>query len=100
MFKVTGSVSIEIEVDGGTEEQEVRGSEFALEEDGWRNLGDGDRQYEALFVFHGEEFGISFQATYLQGRVTCSELSVEGDVKVVYDDIDVEYIGGDEDDDY
>jgi len=98
MFKVTGSASIEVEVDGHTEEQQISGSEFALEEDGWRNLGDGDRQYEALFIYHGEEFEISFQATYLQGKVTCYELSVEGDVKVVDEDIDVEYIGSDEED--
>ena len=101
MFKVTGSASIEVDSDGSTEEQQINGSEFSLEEDGWRNLGDGDRQYEALFVYHGEEFQISFQATYLQGKVTCYELAAEGSVKVIDEDIGVEYIGsGNDEDDY
>ncbi|QWT46562.1 hypothetical protein [Azospira inquinata] len=99
MFKVTGSAYIEVDIHGNAEKQQISGSEFVLEADNWRNLGDGDRQYEVLFIYHGEEFEISFQATYLQGTVNCYELSAEGNVTIVEDDIDVEYIGSDEEDD-
>jgi len=101
MLKVTGSVNVEFISDEERIEQEIYGSEFGLEEDGWRNLGDGDRQYEALFIYFGEDFKISFQATYFDGRTTMYPLSVEGQAKIIDEDIDVEYAGsGDPEDDY
>lgn len=101
MFKVTGSVTVEFVSDGEKIEQEIDGSEFSLEEDGWRNLGDGDRQYEALFIYLEEDFKIYFQATHFDGKTTIYPLSIEGEVKIIDQDIDVELFGSDdpEDDD-
>ncbi len=101
MLKVIGSANIEFISDEEKIEQEIYGSEFSLEEDGWRNLGDGDRQYEALFIYFGEDFKILFQATCFEGRTKIYPLSVQGEVKIVDDNIDVEYVGsGNHQDDY
>ncbi|WP_382430714.1 hypothetical protein [Giesbergeria sinuosa] len=77
----------------GKTEQEIYGSEFSLEEGGWRNLGDNDHQYEALFIYFGEEFEIRFQATYLNGSISVYDLSTRGRVMILDDNINVEWGG-------
>lgn len=101
MLKVIGSVTIEFESDGESFGQIVNGSEFGLEEDCWRDIGDGDHQYEALFIYFGDEFKILFQATFFDGKITCYNFTTEGEVKIINDNINVEYTGsGNEEDDY
>jgi hypothetical protein len=54
------------------EEISIDGSQFGLEEDGTRNLGDGDSQYEALHIYFDPEnrFKILIQSTLFEGAVT------------------------------
>jgi hypothetical protein len=101
MLEVIGSVTIEFESDGEKTEQTTDGSEFSLQEGGWRNLGDGDRQYEALFIYFGDDFKILFQATYFDGKTTCYDATTEGDVRIIDDNLNVQYVGsGNEEDDF
>lgn len=101
MFKVIGSLTIEFESDGEKVEQTVSALNFSLEEYDRRNLGDGDHQYEALFIYFSDEFKILFQATYFGGKATRYECTTEGDVKITDDNIGVEYVGsGNEEDDF
>lgn len=93
MFEVTGSLTVKAVFDGDGSEQEIDGSEFSLEEGGWRNLGDGDHQYEALFIYFGENFNISFRATYFDGQTTIYPPRAEGEARIIDQDIDVEYCG-------
>ncbi|MBU2952310.1 hypothetical protein [Marinobacter sp. F3R08] len=109
MINVAGSLTIEVEEveedikveeEGGQkEEQVIQGSEFSLEEDGWRSLGDGYRQYEALFIYFGDDFEISFQVTCRGGHVTRSPYRIDGAVTIIEDNITVAYAGSGNDDD-
>ncbi len=85
MLKVTGSLTVEVK-----KEIVIDGSEFELVEDGNRSLPDGERQYEALFVYHDHETGleISFQATMSDdGEIERYGYSIPRDAKILEDSI-------------
>jgi hypothetical protein len=86
-IKVTGSLTVEVNVDGKDQELVIEASEFGLEEGDMRHIGDGDYQYEALFIHFGDEFEISFQATNLNGNVTLFDYNIIDNVRIVSDDL-------------
>ncbi len=107
MLKVNGSLILKFKSDGEDIEEEIKGSEFSLEEDRVSNF-DGGRSYRALFIYfspnHSDnEFEILFEAEYFSGggQIKIYDYSIEGDVEIIEDNIDVEYAGsGDEEDDF
>lgn len=95
MFKVTGDMTIQVKVDGESTEYPVDGSEFDCAEGDWHHIGDGDHRYDAFYKYHGDNFDVSFEVTYIPGsKPEISPFKCEGDVEVLEDHIDVEYIGG------
>lgn len=69
----------------------IDGTEFGLEEDGTRNLGDGDFQYEALHIYFDPEsrFKILVESTLLEGTPTIYPAKPEepSSVKIISDDL-------------
>jgi hypothetical protein len=85
--RFTGSVSIQ----AGDRRFVIEASDFSLEEAGTRNLGDGDRQYEELWIAHAdpdhevapaddESDGLPFEAVHVQ------VIRFNGDFYQFYDD--------------
>jgi len=102
MLRVTGFLTARVNVDDEITDIDIPGEDFKLEEDDWRNLGEGATQYEALYVYAGEDFEIQFQATYQPERgvrgyhfVTTSD-----DVIIVSNAIEVELDDEEEDEDH
>jgi len=88
-LKVEGSLTIEAMVNDETEELVILASEFGLEEGSMRHLGDGDYQYEALYIHFGDGFEISFQVTNMEGNVSIYPYSISDDIEIISDDISV-----------
>lgn len=89
-FTLTGAVTITCE-----DEQIIAdAADFGLEEDGHRHLGEGDRQYEALFIYfdHDSRFKVLVQATEFQGQLTLYAPRLEGEGRIVRDELDAEFI--------
>lgn len=86
-MNLLGTVTVEF----GGRKHTVHGKDFSLEEDQNRHLGEGDFQYEALFIYFDpdQRFKILVQATKLDGNVTLYDPSVEGNAKIVDDSLDV-----------
>ncbi|WP_281717983.1 hypothetical protein [Pandoraea apista] len=81
--------SLELECQG--EVLTIEGSEFSLEEDGTRNLGDGDFQYEALHIYFDpdQRFKILVQSSLLDGHLTIHPAQVEeGEARILEDDLE------------
>ncbi|MFM0122829.1 hypothetical protein P0D73_28705 [Paraburkholderia sp. RL18-101-BIB-B] len=70
------------------EEIQINGAQFGLEEDGNRNIGDGDFQYEALHIYFDpdDRFKILIQSTLYEGQVTTYEARVEEGSAVIVED--------------
>ncbi|WP_321935417.1 hypothetical protein [Paraburkholderia sp. J8-2] len=86
-LKIQGSILVEC----AGERLSIQGAQFGLEEDGTRNLGDGDFQYEALHIYFDPEdrFKILVESTLLQGSVTIYPAKVEeGSAVIVEDNLD------------
>lgn len=90
-INLTGSILIEVKSNDEINQIEINSSEFSLEEDDMRKIGDGDCQYEALYIYFGDDFRISFQATRsFNGNVTIYPLKIEGDVAIIEDNLSAE----------
>lgn len=72
------------------EEITIEGSQFGLEEDGARNLGDGDLQYEALHIYFDPEhrFKLLVESTMLHKKLTLYPATVNGAAVIVDDEFD------------
>lgn len=97
-LKLVGTITAKIKVDGQEEEIEIAASDFSLEERDMRHIGDGDNQYEALYIYHGDDAEISFQATNLKGDVSMYPYSTSGDIEIIEDNLSVEGLDYEEDD--
>lgn len=89
----------QLAIKGGSDELlYVDASDFEIAESGWRSIGDGDRQYEMLWVYMGEGFEVQVQAAQFEGRISYFDFSVDGarevddqsDLSVSPSDIDPE----------
>ena len=86
-LKIEGSIL----VDCAGDEISIDGSQFGLEEDGDRHIGDGDYQYEALHIYFDPEqrFKILVQSTLFEGNVTIYPAKVEeGSAIIIEDDLE------------
>ena len=89
---LTGNLIIQVE----DEELDISAEEFSLEEEDMRPLGEGDEQYEALFIYFDPEdrFKIQMQATEFEGNIKLFELKIhrlydfEGSIEILADQID------------
>jgi hypothetical protein len=103
-LKLSGSITVETETSDKEKEQVViSAQEFGLEEDGRRHIGDGDYQYEALYMYSDDEerFSISFQATLFENNITVYPFDISGEASIVDDEnFFVETSNNDFDDDY
>ena len=98
-IKLTGSIKIQRIIDGKKQQQTILGSDFGIDEDGNRNTGDGDSQYEALFRYDEDGLTISLQATKFGNDVTMHSINIEQtNVIVINDDLNCEATDEDEDD--
>ncbi|OOF01030.1 hypothetical protein BZG79_15465, partial [Salinivibrio sp. MA427] len=97
-LKLVGTITAKIKVDGQEEEVEIAASDFSLEEGDMRHIGDGDYQYEALYIYHGDDAEISFQATNFKGNVSMYPYSTSGNIEILEDNLSVEGLDYDEDD--
>ncbi|MDY1033392.1 hypothetical protein [Stenotrophomonas sp. CFBP8980] len=94
-MKLQGQLAVEVDDD---ELLYVNASDFEIAESDWRSIGDGDQQYEVLWVYEGEGFDVKIEAAQFEGRITHVTVSVDGaskvegqsDLDVVPSDIDPE----------
>ena len=96
-LKLVGTITAKIEVEGQEEEIIIAASDFSLEEEGMRHIGDGDNQYEALYIYHGDGVEISFQAKNFKGNVSMYPYRLSGDIEILDDDLTVEGLDYEED---
>lgn len=89
-LKLTGSVTVSIEIDGIEEVIEISASEFSVVEDDMRHIGDGDYQQEVLYIYYGDAVQISFQATNFDGDVSVYPYETEGDIEIINYELIVE----------
>ena len=90
-LKIVGSITIRVK----DEDIEILGHGFGIEEEDRRSLGDGDYQYEALFIYFDPDgrFKVKIQATEFEGKVgQVTEPSIEGIGVIVQDNLDAEVI--------
>lgn len=81
-IKLTGFLKVKL----GEEILKISADDFSLEEGGDRNIGDGDQQYECLYVYrHGTEFSVEVELTRLDGQVNIYPLTITGEAKIVDD---------------
>ena len=88
-IRLAGSIIVAL----ADEELDLPADGFRLEEDGVRDRGDGDRQYEALFFHIDDEdwFRVSVQAHQLNGSSPSYSVSIEGaGAEIVEDNLAVE----------
>jgi len=88
-LKIVGSISVKIDDDV----VKIPGKEFGIEESDNRHLGDGDHQYEALFMYFDPDnrFKLMIQAVEYEGQVSqVSRPSLEGDGRILEDELDAE----------
>lgn len=92
-LKIVGSITIGID----EEEIVISGEDFSLEEDGDRKLGDGDSQYEALFIcfdnesrFNESRFKVLIQVTEFEGKVSVFDPTIRGKGQIITDDLSAE----------
>jgi hypothetical protein len=97
-LKLFGTISAEIKSDNLAEEIVISASEFDLEEGDFRHVGDGEYQYEALYIYHGNDVEISFQVINFKGDVSISSLNTSGKIDILEDNLSVEAL--DEEDDF
>ncbi|MCR6652396.1 MAG: hypothetical protein NVV73_13325 [Cellvibrionaceae bacterium] len=97
-LKLVGAITAKVKVDGEYGEIVIPASDFSLAEADIRHLGDGDYQYEALYIYHGDDVEISFQATNFQGNASMYPYSTDGDIEILEDDLSVEALPYDKDD--
>lgn len=85
-LKIVGFITVEID----KEEIEISGEDFSLEEANIRHIGDGDSQYEALFVYRNDEnqFTVSIQATDLDGEITLYSPTIDGKGRITSDKLE------------
>lgn len=85
--KLTGSIAVTVD----DETIEISAEEFSLEEGEFRNLGEGEKQYEALFIHTSKDkdFVLHIQATNLNGVATAYETTVyEGNAEIEEDNLE------------
>jgi hypothetical protein len=89
-FTLTGAVTITCE----DEHIIADAADFGLEEAGHRHIGDGDHQYEALYIYFDEEsrFKVLVQATEFEGQLTLHAPRLDGEGRIVTDELDAEFI--------
>ncbi|EGQ9805187.1 hypothetical protein K5N60_000248 [Vibrio parahaemolyticus] len=97
-LRLCGSIRAIVRADGEEEEIIISASDFSLEGDNERHIGDGDYQYEALYVYHGGAVEIYFQATNFQGNISMYPYNISGNIEVVEDNLYVEALDFDLDD--
>lgn len=92
MLRVTGFLTVRVNVDDEISDIDVPAEHFELVEAGWRSLGEGATQYEALYEYAGEDFEIQFQATYQpqRGVRVYDFVTTSDDVMIVSSSIEVE----------
>lgn len=80
-----------IEVNCEGREDIIDGEQFSLEEGDWRHIGEGDHQYEALFVYSDPEeaYRLQVQATLFEGQLTIYPATLTGTGRIVKDELDV-----------
>ena len=85
--------SIEVNCEG--REDNIDGSQFSLEEADWRHIGEGDHQYETLFVYSDpdQSYKLQVQATWFEGQLKIYPATITGTGRIVKDELDVESDG-------
>lgn len=80
-----------IEVNCEGREDTIDGQQFSLEEGDWRHIGEGDYQYEALFIYSDPEeaYRLHVQATLFDGQLTICPATLSGTGRIVKDELDV-----------
>ncbi|MGF1727510.1 hypothetical protein [Photobacterium nomapromontoriensis] len=89
-LRLVGTITANVEINGKCNEIVILASDFSLEEGDMRHLGDGDYQYEALYIYHGDESEISFQATNFQGNVSMYPYIISGNIEILEDNLSIE----------
>ncbi|HIH2745053.1 TPA: hypothetical protein ACYLN4_000722 [Burkholderia lata] len=81
--------SIDVNCEG--REDTIDGSQFSLEEADWRHIGEGDYQYEALFVYSDPDdaYKLQVQATLFEGRLTIYPATLTNMGRIAKDELDV-----------
>lgn len=96
-IRLTGSVQVQVK----REAFSIPASAFELAEANTRNLGDGYRQREHLYLSQiehkGQELTVGFQTVVAEGAITLHPLFIEGDGKITSEDIEAELISNDDD---
>ena len=93
-FKLTGTITVEC----GGERILIKAEDFGLEESGNRHIGDGDYQYEALYIYFDEDdrFKVFQQVAEFEGRLNMDSPKLEGEGRIVHDDLDAEKLWPDD----
>lgn len=78
-----------IEVKFQKQEIHIPAEKFSLEESGDNHIGDGDYQYECLYVYdHKNEFRVMVQLSKLDGVISTHQPILEGDAKIIDNQLD------------
>jgi hypothetical protein len=87
-FKLTGTITVEC--DG--EHILIKAEDFGLEEADRRHIGDGDFQEEALYIYFDEDdrFKVLQQVAEFEGRLNMDSPRLQGEGRIVYDELDAE----------
>ena len=96
--RLFGTIIVNVNVDGEYQEVVISASDFGLEAASMRHIGDGDYQYEALYVYYEGDVGISCQVTNFQGSLSQYPFSISGDIDILEDALSVQAIDYEPDD--
>lgn len=93
IFTLTGSVTVEC----CDEQIVIPAKDFGLEEADHRHLGDGDYQYESLYIHfdRDDRFKVLLQVTELQGQLSVYSATLQGQGLIIADELNAEAIWAD-----
>jgi hypothetical protein len=92
-FTLTGTIMIEC----CNERLVIPAKDFSLEEADSRHLGDGDYQYETLYIYfdHDDRFKVLLQVTEFQGQLSAYSATLQGQGRIIADELGAEAIWAD-----
>jgi hypothetical protein len=93
-FKLTGTVTVECE----REYIVIKAEDFSLEEAETRHIGDGDYQYETLYIYFDDDdrFKVLQQVTEFEGHLNMDPPKLHGEGRILVDELDAEIIWPDD----
>jgi hypothetical protein len=93
-FKLTGTVVVECD----RERIVIAAEEFGLEEADDRHIGDGDYQYETLYIYFDDDnrFKVLLQVTEFEASLSVYPPTLEGRGGIVEDNLDAETLWPDD----